>query len=96
MAEAWIRVDVVCSEPGTVFRVPLRLPAGATAIEAVEAATARESHLPADLGDGPKLGIFSRRIEPSQVLEDGDRVEVYRPLGVDPKEARRRRAGRSG
>ena len=31
-----------------------------------------------------------------RVLEDGDRVEVYRPLGVDPKEARRRRAGRSG
>lgn len=38
------------------------------------------------------VGIWSRRCERSQVLRDGDRVEVYRPLKADPKEMRRRRA----
>lgn len=95
MAEACIKVEVVCSEPGAVFRAEVRLPAGATALEAVQAAVHAEGWSLASHGDALKLGVFSRRVEFSRVLEDGDRVEVYRPLGTDPKEARRRRAGRA-
>lgn len=40
-----------------------------------------------------KVGIFGRRSSLDDVLCDGDRVEIYRPLTVDPKEARRMRAG---
>jgi hypothetical protein len=39
-----------------------------------------------------KLGIYGRVVAPSATLAHGDRVEIYRPLALDPKEARRRRA----
>jgi hypothetical protein len=42
--------------------------------------------------DPAHLGIFSRKVAPDHVLGEGDRVEIYRPLILDPKEARRRRA----
>jgi hypothetical protein len=40
------------------------------------------------------VGIFGRRVERDRILTDGDRVEIYRPLVADAKEARRRRARR--
>ena len=39
-----------------------------------------------------KAGIWGRVQPPQTPLRDQDRVELYRPLRVDPKEARRRRA----
>ena len=39
-----------------------------------------------------KVGIFSKRKELTDIVQDGDRVEIYRPLTVDPKEARRAKA----
>ena len=45
-----------------------------------------------DLQQAP-LGIFSKAVKDETVLRDGDRIEVYRPLLIDPKEARRKRAG---
>ena len=61
----------------------LHLPAGSTAAEAVAA-----SGLPAR----GKIGVFGKIVNPDSRLSDGDRVEVYRSLALDPKEARRRRA----
>jgi putative ubiquitin-RnfH superfamily antitoxin RatB of RatAB toxin-antitoxin module len=40
------------------------------------------------------VGIFGRVVKADVVLLAGDRVEIYRPLIADPKEARRRRAAR--
>ena len=45
-----------------------------------------------DLQQAP-LGIFGKAVKGETVLHDGDRIEVYRPLLIDPKEARRKRAG---
>lgn len=45
-----------------------------------------------DLKQAP-LGIFGKVVKDETVLRDGDRIEVYRPLLIDPKEARRKRAG---
>ena len=45
-----------------------------------------------DLQQAP-LGIFGKAVKDETVLGDGDRIEVYRPLLIDPKEARRKRAG---
>lgn len=39
-----------------------------------------------------KVGIFGRKVPLDRVLRQGDRVEIYRELIADPKEARRRRA----
>jgi len=38
------------------------------------------------------VGIFGERCERSRLICDGDRIEMYRPLAVDPKHARRERA----
>ncbi len=78
-----IRVEVVCALPGATDAMTLSLQAGSTAAEAVAA-----SGLP---GRG-KLGIFGKVVDPDTRLCDGDRVEIYRMLAMDPKEARRRRA----
>jgi len=58
------------------------LPAGATVRDAL-AASGFEGHA---------VGIFGKRVELDHRLADGDRVEIYRPLAMDPKEARRQRA----
>ncbi|WP_312157957.1 RnfH family protein, partial [Pantoea piersonii] len=42
-----------------------------------------------------KVGVFSRPVKLGDTLQEGDRVEIYRPLIADPKELRRQRAERS-
>jgi putative ubiquitin-RnfH superfamily antitoxin RatB of RatAB toxin-antitoxin module len=77
-----MKVEVVAARADGADIVTLTLPAGATVRDAVAAA-----HLA-----GTAFGIFGKRVSPDAKLADGDRVEVYRPLAMDPKEARRRRA----
>lgn len=65
-----------------------------------EGSTAREAALAANIvADFPEaqpqtapLGIFGKTVKDDHPLRDGDRVEVYRPLLADPKDARRKRA----
>ncbi len=89
MAET-IRVEVACAEPGRAFLRAVTLPAGATVADAV-AASGLVAAWPGVTVADDRLGVFGRRVASRQVLRDGDRVEVYRPLVLDPKEARRRR-----
>lgn len=90
MAET-LQIELVFALPEQVFRRRLSLPVGSTVAEAVE-----RSGLHADMPELAqqvlKYGIWSRRVPADHVLHDGDRVEVYRPLQLDPMEARRRRA----
>ena len=93
MAEdSCIGVSVVYAEAGRVFETVLRLPHDATVGEAIEASGIRVSRPDIEI-DADRLGIFSRKATFETPLLDGDRVEIYRPLKVDPKEGRRRRAG---
>ena len=75
--------------------LPLRLPAGSTALDAL-----RAGDLAARLGsvqlDALALALWGRVVEPHTVLHDGDRLELLRGLQVDPKEARRLRYRRDG
>jgi putative ubiquitin-RnfH superfamily antitoxin RatB of RatAB toxin-antitoxin module len=90
MAER-IRVAVVYADPQRQLRREVELNAGATVAEAIRASAILDQ-LP---GFTPSaLGIFGRATAPEARLRDGDRVELYRPLKADPKEARRRRAQR--
>ena len=88
-----IRIEVVYAAPDGNDVTELELPAGSTVQEAVKAAGVAARHAGIDLS---RLGIFGRRVAAGARLADGDRVEIYRPLALDPKEARRARAGRSG
>jgi putative ubiquitin-RnfH superfamily antitoxin RatB of RatAB toxin-antitoxin module len=90
-----VEVEVVyCAAPGLVDCRPLTLPAGSTAADALRASglAARHGLDAASI----ELGVWSRVCPPDTVLRDRDRVELYRPLTVDPKEARRLRYRRRG
>jgi putative ubiquitin-RnfH superfamily antitoxin RatB of RatAB toxin-antitoxin module len=84
-------VEVVYALPDRQRVVQLPLRDGMTALEAVQAA-GLEREFPEIVGHGLVLGIYGRRVEATQVLRSGDRVEIYRPLKFDPRDARRRAA----
>ncbi len=92
MAES-IDIEVAYAEPGRQFLRCVSLEAGATVAEAILASgVEREFGIDASaLG----VGIWSKPVSRETQLEAGDRVEIYRALVADPKEARRRRAERS-
>lgn len=86
-----IAVSVIYAEPERVFTAELSLPAGAIVADAIDASDVRTACPDAEIRDD-RLGIFARKVSPDATLRDGDRVEIYRPLEIDPKEARRNRA----
>lgn len=76
----------------------LTLPMGATVAQALAACAWPEfpvQNLAALTASGA-LGLWGRKTTPEQVLREGDRVELYRPLRVDPKVARRERFAQQG
>jgi len=82
--------------PHQVDRVSLRLAPGSTVGDAVAASGLRDRH-PELAGPDPlDTGVWCRAAAADTALRDRDRVEVYRPLTVDPKEARRLRYKRRG
>jgi putative ubiquitin-RnfH superfamily antitoxin RatB of RatAB toxin-antitoxin module len=89
-------VTVVCSPgPREVQERQLRLPVGSTALQALQASGLLQQF--AELATGElQLGIWGRKARPGQLLRDRDRVEIYRPLAVDPKVARRQRFVKQG
>lgn len=92
---ARLRVEVVYAFAQTQDLVALELAQGAVARDAVEASGLLVRHAELDAAR-LRLGVFGRLIRPEQLLEDGDRVEILRPLAMDPREARRLRARRRG
>lgn len=89
-----IRVEVVyAAAPHDVDLSELRLAPGATVAEALQAS----GLMPRRGLDAAsaEVGVWGARCPRDHRLRDGDRVEVYRPLQVDPKEARRRRDARA-
>ena len=75
---------------GEVDLCELALPPGSCVADALRASGLAQRHPELKLADAA-LGIWGALASADQVLRDRDRVEVYRPLLVDPKEARRRR-----
>lgn len=91
-----IVVTLVCAPaPRTVFEQELSLPEGATVRDAVQASTLAQQ-FPALEWAALTPGIWGHAKGFEQVLKDGDRVELCRPLTVDPKVARRERFARQG
>jgi len=83
-----LKVEVAVAWPEVQVLIALELPAGATLADAIEAAAIGQKYPELELHPD-RLGVFGERKKPSDPLHDGDRVEIYRPLKVDPKEARR-------
>jgi putative ubiquitin-RnfH superfamily antitoxin RatB of RatAB toxin-antitoxin module len=81
--------------PRQVLEWAVELPEGATLRDAVLASGWQAACPGADISR-LEFGLWGRRTEAGQVVRDGDRVEIYRGLRVDPKVARRERFDRQG
>ncbi|MDH4381247.1 MAG: RnfH family protein [Gammaproteobacteria bacterium] len=68
----------------------LRVPAGTTVRSVIERSRLLERHPEIDLAQN-RVGIYARFVSLEALVQNGDRVEVYRPLQADPKELRRQR-----
>jgi putative ubiquitin-RnfH superfamily antitoxin RatB of RatAB toxin-antitoxin module len=81
--------------PREVVEIPLTLEDGTTVAQALECpeflAQPMARGLPTD-----GLGIWGKKVGPAHILHDQDRLEIYRPLTVDPKVARRERFVKQG
>ncbi|HEX2541680.1 MAG TPA: RnfH family protein [Caldimonas sp.] len=89
-----IRVAVAFSAaPGEATERQVRLRPGSTVADALRESGVLEQ-LGAHVPEGLSLGVWGRPCAADTLLADGDRVEVWRPLAMDPKEARRLRASR--
>jgi putative ubiquitin-RnfH superfamily antitoxin RatB of RatAB toxin-antitoxin module len=78
-----VREWALCLQPGATLRDALRASGLPQAFPGLDLATA-------------EVGVWGRRANAQEPLRNGDRVEVYRPLQVDPKLARRERFRRQG
>ena len=104
MAEPTIQITLCWSlGPRRVQEQSLQLPEGSTVKAALDTAMAqwRQSQPLADATTLTSLpfqqaGIWGHKVPWTQVVKAGDRIELYRPLKVDPKVARRQRFKRQG
>jgi putative ubiquitin-RnfH superfamily antitoxin RatB of RatAB toxin-antitoxin module len=91
-----IEVTVLYSPaPRVVHQWVVALPAGATVLQALQASGLRAAFPDADLRSAV-VGVWGRKARLEQALRERDRVEIYRPLKVDPKLARRERFRKQG
>ena len=93
MTDETIQVEVAYALPHKQAILPLRVARGCTAQEAARQSGIADRFEGIDL-DNTRFGIFGSVVSPGQALQEGDRVEIYRPLIADPKEVRKARAAR--
>ncbi len=91
-----MRITVAWSPgPGQVIERPLDVPAGASVGEALEACAAMAG-FPGMPDPSLEVAVWGRAQDEAHVLREGDRLELLRPLRVDPKVARRERFQKQG
>jgi putative ubiquitin-RnfH superfamily antitoxin RatB of RatAB toxin-antitoxin module len=88
---ARIRIEVAYARPDKQSILTITVAPGTTVAEAIEQSAIRKE-FPEIQAEPVAVGIFSRKVAMDHVLREGDRIEIYRPLIADPKEARRQRA----
>lgn len=86
-----INVEVAWALPQEQVIIKLQVPPQSTIAHAIEQSGILKRYPQID-ADTVKVGIFGKLKKAGQVLRDGDRVEIYRPLIADPKEVRKQRA----
>ena len=86
-----LRVEVVFALPDRQLLLELDAEPGSTAGDVILRSGIREKFPDTSFDDLP-IGVWGRRIDPDYKVRDGDRIEIYRSLAIDPREARRRLA----
>lgn len=91
MVEPQITVEIVYARPEEQLLEQLRVSTSATVEEVIRQSGFLDRFPEIELGAN-KIGVFGKLTKLDAVLQDGDRIEIYRPLIADPKEARKKRA----
>jgi putative ubiquitin-RnfH superfamily antitoxin RatB of RatAB toxin-antitoxin module len=86
-----IDITVAYANPQKQECISLKIPRGSTILQAIEQSGILQLFPEIDLTQN-KIGIFSQPKNLSDFVHPGDRVEIYRPLLIDPKDARKARA----
>ena len=87
------KIEVAYATPAKQMILECRIEAGTAPREAVRH-SGIDRHFPEIDLDDCDLGVFGKVVPEDYELQDGDRIEIYRPLIADPKEVRRQRAAR--
>lgn len=90
-----IAIEVAYALPDTQRIVAVDVPVGATALDAVKQSGIEQFFDELTISDDLKLGVFGKAVSASHVLSVGERIEIYRPLKIDPKEVRKQRAAKA-
>jgi putative ubiquitin-RnfH superfamily antitoxin RatB of RatAB toxin-antitoxin module len=85
-----IEVEVAYAKPSLQRILKISVTPGTSAREIIQLSGIRDIF--PEIEAEPIVGIFSRKVSLDDTLENGDRLEIYRPLQADPKEVRRRKA----
>jgi putative ubiquitin-RnfH superfamily antitoxin RatB of RatAB toxin-antitoxin module len=86
-----LAVEVVLATPRKQVLLTVHIDAGATVAEVI-AASGIEARFPDLAVAKMPVGVWGKQVPGNTVVKTGDRVELYRPLEIDPREARRQRA----
>lgn len=89
-----IGIEVAYADTHQQVVIPVRLEAGSTVLQAIIASriTSESRDIPCITELNNRVGIFGKLVRLDALLQEGDRVEIYRHLRQDPKEARRKKA----
>ncbi|MDX1519134.1 MAG: RnfH family protein [Gammaproteobacteria bacterium] len=90
-----ITIEVCYALPEKQYSYTLTVPEGTNVAAAIRQSGVLDECPEIDL-DKNSIGIFSEACSPDDLVKPGDRIEIYRPLKIDPKEARRHRAMKRG
>ncbi|MCK5719134.1 MAG: RnfH family protein [Thiomargarita sp.] len=88
-----IQVEVAFATADEQIIIPVDIPVGATAQDAINKSNILKKFKQIDLAT-TRIGIFSKICKLEDLLREGDRVEIYRPLIADPKQMRKQRAAK--
>lgn len=87
----WISIEVAYATPDAQKIIAIEVPEQTTIEEAITISRI-VTFFPEINLTSQNVGIFSQRRNLSDQVKEGDRIEIYRPLLIDPKEARRHKA----
>lgn len=87
-----ITVEIAYAKPLEQVLLSIQVSPETNIKQALEQSTILERFPEINLDKENKVGIFGKVVALNQILRNGDRIEIYRPLIADPKEVRKQRA----
>ena len=86
-----ITIELIYPLPNEQKLITIEVQSGSNVEQAITLSGILEQYPQIDLSNN-KVGIFSKACKLDDLLREGDRIEIYRPLIADPKEARKKKA----